>query len=115
MYSKDDSSSSDEDDDNDTDSRRVLFMVLETQEETTENNEGEYEEEGEVNLEEELISSLRDLRIERKKNMYFKEELSNQKEDFQNPSKNSEEAKHTIIDIRIQLEESKVIEETLKR
>jgi hypothetical protein len=51
LYSKDDSSSSNEDDDSDSDSRRVLFMGLETQEETIENNEGDYEEEGEVNLE----------------------------------------------------------------
>jgi hypothetical protein len=36
MYSKDD--------DSDNESRRVLFMALETQEETTENNEGDYEE-----------------------------------------------------------------------
>jgi hypothetical protein len=115
LYSKDDSSSSDEDDDSDNDSRRVLFMALETQEETTENNEGDYEEEGEVNLEEELISALSDLRIERKKNKSLKEELSKLKEGFQNPRKNSEEAKKTIIDLRIQLEESKVIEETLKR
>jgi hypothetical protein len=39
LYSKDDSSSSDEDDDSGSYSRRVLFMELETQEETTENNE----------------------------------------------------------------------------
>jgi chromosome segregation ATPase len=108
-------SSSDEDDDSDSDSRRVLFMALETQEETTENNEGDYEEEGEVNLEEELISALSDLRIARKKNKSLKEELSKLKEGFQNPRKNSEEAKQTIIDLRIQLEEAKVIEETLKR
>jgi hypothetical protein len=42
-------------------------MALETQNETTENNEGDYEEEGEVNLEEELMSSLSSLRIEREK------------------------------------------------
>jgi hypothetical protein len=51
LYSNDDSSSSDEYDDSDSDSRIILFMVLETQEETNENNEGDYEEEGEVNLE----------------------------------------------------------------
>jgi hypothetical protein len=115
LYSKDDSSSSDEDDDSGSDSRRVLFMDLETHEETTKNNEGDYEEEGEVNIVEELINSLSDLTIARKKNKSLKEELSKLKEGFQNPNKNYEETKHTIIDLRIQLEEEKVIEETLKR
>jgi hypothetical protein len=115
LSSKDDSSSFDEDDDSDNDSRIVLFMALETLEETNENNEGDYEEEGEVNLEPELISALSDLRIARKKNNSLKEELSKIKEGFRNPSKNSKEVKHTIIGLRIQLEESKVIEETLKR
>ena len=62
-------------------------MALETQEENTENNEGDYEEEGEVNLEAELISALSDLRIARKKNKSLKEELSKLKEGFQNPRK----------------------------
>jgi hypothetical protein len=115
LYSKDDSSSSDEDDDSDNDSRRLLFMVLDTQDETIENNEGEYEEEGEVNLEEELIGALSDLRITKKKNNSLKEELSKLKEGFQNPSKNYEEAKQAIIDLKIHLEEAKVIKETLNR
>jgi hypothetical protein len=72
LYSKDDSSSFDEDDDSDSDSRRVLFMALETQEETIENNEGDYEEEGEVNLEEELMSFLSALRIAKEKNNSLK-------------------------------------------
>ena len=42
-------------------------------EENIENNEDNYEEEGEVNLEEELISSLCDLKNERKKNKQLKE------------------------------------------
>jgi hypothetical protein len=58
-----------------------------------------------VNLEEET----------RKKNKSLKEDLSKLKEGFQNPRKNSEESKQTIIDLRIQLEEDKLIEETLKR
>jgi hypothetical protein len=51
-----------------------------------------------------LISALSDIRIARKKNKSLKEELSKLKEGFQNPSKNYEEAKKTIIDINIQLE-----------
>jgi hypothetical protein len=68
-----------------------------------------------MNIETELINALSDLRIARKKNKSFKEELSKLKEGFQNPCKNFEEAEKTIIDIRIRLEEAKLIEETLKR
>jgi hypothetical protein len=68
-----------------------------------------------VNLEEEYINALSDLRIARKKNKSLKEELSKMKEGFQNPRKNSEEVKHIIVDLRIQFKEGKVIEETLKR
>ena len=50
--------------------------------------------------------------MERKKNESLEEELSKLKEGFQNPRKNYEESKQTIIDLKIQLEESKVIEET---
>jgi hypothetical protein len=56
-----------------------------------------------LNLEVELISALSDLIIERKKNKSLKEELSKLKEGFQNPRKNSKEAKKIIIDVRIQL------------
>jgi len=76
-------------------------MALETQEETTENNEGNYEEEGKGNLEVELINASNDLRKTRKKKWSLKEELGKPKEGFQNPRKNSEEAKQTIIDLRI--------------
>ena len=68
-----------------------------------------------MNLEEEFISALSDLRIERKKNKSLSEELSKLKEGFQNPSKCSEEAMKTIIDLNIQLEEAKFTEETLRR
>jgi chromosome segregation ATPase len=67
-----------------------------------------------VNIKEELIGSLSDLRITRKKNKSLKEVLSKLKKGFQNPRKNYEEAKQTIIDLRIHLEESKVIKETLR-
>ena len=76
LYSKEDSSSSDEDD-SDSDSRRVLFMAFE---ENIENTEDNFEEEGEVNLEEELISALCDLKKERNENKQLKEESSKMKE-----------------------------------
>ena len=64
LYFKEDSSSSDEED-SDSDSRKVLFMAFEK---NIENNEDNYEEEGEVNVEGELISALCDMKKKRKKN-----------------------------------------------
>ena len=61
------------------------------------------EEEGEVNLEEELISALCDLKKERKKNKQFKEKLSKMKESIQD-SINPEETKKLFIDLKVKLE-----------
>ena len=108
LYLKEDSSSSDEDD-SDSDSRRVLFMKFK---ETIENNEDNYE--GEVNIEEELIISLHDLKKERKKNKQLKEELSKMNESCQN-SINTEETKKVFIDLKVKFEEAKVIEEIIRK
>ena len=62
-------------------------MALETQEETTKNNEGDDEEEGEVNIEAKMINALSDLRIARKKKKSLKEELSKLKEGFKTLAK----------------------------
>ena len=78
------------------------------------NNDDNYEEEGEVNLEGELISALCDLKNERKKNKHLKEELSKMKESIKD-SINPEETKKVLIDIKVKLEEAKMIEETLKK
>jgi hypothetical protein len=76
FYSKEDESSSDEDDDSDSDSQRVHFM-------TVDDDEEDYEEEGEVDLREELISALEELGKERKKIKSLKAELK-KKEGYQN-------------------------------
>jgi hypothetical protein len=65
-YSKEDNSSSDMSEDDDT---KVLFMGIETQTDTTEENP---EVEGEVYLEGELISALKELRRCRRKNKSLK-------------------------------------------
>jgi hypothetical protein len=106
LYSREDSSSSDEDDDSDSDSERVLFMALE-------NDKEYYEEEGEVDLEAELINALSEIKRERKKNKSLKEELIKLKEGSQNP-KNSEEVQQMIMNLKVQVEEARRIEETLK-
>ena len=57
-------------------------------------------------------STLCDLKNERKKNKHLKEELSKIKASFQN-SINPKETKHVFIDLKVKLEEAKLIEETL--
>ena len=67
-----------------------------------------------MNLEEELISALCDLKKERKKNKKLKEELSKMKESIKD-SINPEETKKNFIDLKIKIEEANMIEETLRK
>lgn len=110
LYSREDSSSSDEDN-SDCDSRKVLFMEFEEQ---IENNEDDSEEEGEVDLEGELITALDELERERKKNKQLMKELSKKRESIQD-SINPEEKKEVFIDIKVKLEEANMIEEILTK
>ena len=110
LYSREDSSSSNEDN-SDYDLGKVLFVAFE---EKNENNEDDSEEEGEMDLEGELLSALRELKKERKKNKKLKEELSKMKENIQD-SIDPEETKKFFIDLKVNLEEAKMIEETLRK
>ena len=83
-------------------------------EENIENIEDSSEEEGELNLEEELISALCDLKNERKESKQLKEELSKMKESIQE-SNNPEEINKVFIYLKVKLEEAKVIEEALRK
>ena len=65
-----------------------------------ENDEEDYEE-GEVDLEVELICALSELKRERNKNKSLKEELIKLKEGSQNPNKKSEEVQQIIININV--------------
>ena len=67
-----------------------------------------------MNLEEELISALCDLKKERKKNKELKEELSKMKEIIQD-SINPRETKKVFIDLKVKLEDAKTIEEALRK
>ena len=67
-----------------------------------------------MNLEGDLISAFCDLKKERKKNKKLKEELSKMKKIIQD-SINLEETKKVFIDIKVKLEEAKMIEETLRK
>jgi hypothetical protein len=95
LCTKEDSSSSDEDGDSDNDKERVLFMVVE-----------DSEEEDEVDLREKMISSLEELRNERKTIKSLKEKIK-RKEGSQNS--NLEEVKKMISKLKVQVEEDKII------
>ena len=83
-------------------------------EEKIENNEDDSKEEGEVDLEGEIISSLSELKKERKKNKKLKEELNKMKESIQ-VSISPKETTKVFIDLKVKLEEAKMIEETLRK
>ena len=53
-----------------------------------------------MNIEEELLSALSDLRKQRKKNKSLKEEISRLKEDSQSSCRNLEETKQIFIDLK---------------
>jgi hypothetical protein len=74
-------------------------------------SEEDSEEEGEVDLREELISALEELRIERKKIKSLKEEL---KEKEGSHNSNSKEVEQMIMKLKIQVEEDKIIKEALR-
>ena len=74
----------------------------------------ESEEEGEVDLEAELVSALEELQKERKKNKLLKKELSILKEEIHN-STSSKELKQAYLDLKVQWEEAQVIEESLRK
>jgi predicted nucleic acid-binding Zn-ribbon protein len=61
----------------------------------------------------ELISSLEELENERKKNKLLKKELSKIKESTQDPI-NSKETQTTFMDLKVKLEEVKMIEKSLR-
>ena len=62
-----------------------------------------------MDLEAELISALEELNKERKKNKLLKKELSKIKESTQD-STISEEIKKAFMDLKVKLEEAKMIE-----
>ena len=111
LYSKENNNSSDDDSDSDNDSEKVLFFAMDAKEVTIDHDESE--EEGEVNLEAELINALKELRKERKKNKLLEKELGQVKESTQNITTLGEERK-SFMDLKAKLEEAKVNEESLR-
>jgi hypothetical protein len=107
ICTKEDISSSDEDEVSDSETRRVLFMVVEYSDK--EDSEEEYEEEieeAEVDFREELMSAIEVIRREKKKNKKLQEELDKKKD--------TKELEQMITKLKVQIEEDKRIEETLK-
>jgi hypothetical protein len=117
LCTKEDISSSDEDEVSDSETERVLFMAVEDSdkedsEEEYEEAEEEYEEveeeieEAEVDYREELMCAIEVIRREKKKNKKLQAELD-KKEDTQ-------ELEQMITNLKVQIEEDKIIEEALK-
>jgi hypothetical protein len=104
MYAHDEGSSSDEEDNNTKD---VLFMAINELSDETSNHE-DPDEEGEVNLEGELICALNELEKLRKKNESLKEQLRKSKGECHEPNSETK-----TIGLKRQLEETKRIEEIL--
>ena len=79
------------------------------------NNELTEEEEGEVDLEAELVSALSELRKTRRECKHLKEETKNLEDELLKSNKLIESTEIMIIDLKIKLEEARVTEEALNK
>jgi hypothetical protein len=113
LCTKEGISSSDEDEVSDSETRRVIFMAVEDSKEEYEEAEEEYEEveeeieEAKVDYREELMYAIEVIIREKKKNKKLQVELD-KKEDTQ-------ELEQMITILKVQIEEDKRIEESLKK
>ena len=79
------------------------------------NNELTEEEEGEVDLEAELVSALSELRKTRRECKHLKEETKNLEDELLKSNKLIEITEIVIIDLKIRLEEARVTEEAINK
>jgi hypothetical protein len=106
FFTKEDISSSDEDEVSDSETGRVLFMAVEDSEEEYEEAYEEEIEEAKVDFREELMSAIEVIRREKKKNKKLQAELDKKKD--------TQELEQMITKLKVQIEEDKRIEESLK-
>jgi len=103
----------------DDDETKLLFMGIETKNKFVDNNEENYEVEGELDLEGELISALEELRKYKKKNKSLREQLleyeGKQKSREKEVSITIEESEQIFIELKTQLQESKIIQEVISK
>jgi hypothetical protein len=99
---KEDNSLLDEEEVSESETERVIFMALEDSDK--EDTEEEYEE-AEVDYQEEMLSVIEVIKREKKKNKKLQAELD-KKEDTQ-------ELEQMIMELKVQIEEDKIIEEAL--
>jgi hypothetical protein len=113
FYSKEDISSSDMSEDEDSE---LLFMGMNTQNNDVDDEENS-EFEGEVNLEEELISALEELRKYKKKNKLLRAQLQEFEESHQSKEidalRTIKESEKIISDLKSQLLEANKIEKVI--
>jgi hypothetical protein len=103
LCTKEDISSSDEDEVSDSETERVLFMAVEDSHK--EDTEKEYKD-AEVDYLKELLCAIEVIRREKKKNKKLQEELDKKEE--------TQELEQMITNLKVQIEEDKIIEEVLK-
>ena len=73
----------------------------------------EEEEEGEVDLEAELVSALTELRKVRRECKHFKEEIGNIENELQKSNKLIESTEIMIINLKLKIEEARLTKESL--
>lgn len=96
-------------------SDEILFMAMEeihTKKQDVESDLGE--EDVEVDLEQDSISALHEIKILKKKNMGLKVQLKEESEEKYAKSQTLEDAEKQIKDLKFQIDEAKKIEEELK-
>jgi hypothetical protein len=109
----------------DSDREETLFMEIETnidedkgKEMMDSKEEENVETDGEVDIEEELMCALREIKKLRKNNLKQKEQLQKyEEEDHDSKAKMSqilEEIENTIMNLKVQLEEARRIEEVVR-
>jgi hypothetical protein len=109
MCIKDDNDIS-ESGESDDSSNVQLFMAMEKQDDQS----GE-EEEGEIDLEVELVSALSELRKVRRECKHFKREIENLEFELQKSNGLIESTEIMVVDLKLKIEEARVTEEALTK
>ena len=109
LFTKEESDISDSDESDDQ-SDENLFMALENQK-----DQSEEEEDGEVDLEAELVSALCDLRRERKECRHLKRNVKELEDEFKKSNDSFESTKAMMSELKLKLEEARITEESLNK
>ena len=109
MFTKDENGIS-ESDVSDDSSDENIFMAFDNQE-----DQFEEEEEGEVDLEAELVSALCELRKERKECRYLKRNIEDIQCELQKSNDLVKSTEAMLVDLKLKIEEARITEEALNK